>query len=80
MAQPLAAWPSANPLRLHRTFSPSLAPPIGLADEEADTIRRRLVERRRGPALLTWLEQALQDREERRQRERESENEKAEQP
>jgi hypothetical protein len=35
-----------------------------LTDEEADTIRRKLAEGWRGPVLLTWLEQLLQDREE----------------
>jgi len=44
-----------------------------LTDEEAETIRRKLAEGWRGPILLRWLEQLLQDREERRQRERESE-------
>ena len=37
-----------------------------LTDEEADTIRRRLAEGWRGPVLLTWLRQLLQDRESRR--------------
>jgi hypothetical protein len=41
-----------------------------LTDDEADTIRRRLTERWRGPVLLTWLEQLLQDRDERGKRER----------
>jgi hypothetical protein len=41
-----------------------------LTDEEVETIRRKLAEGWRGPVLLTWLEQLLQDREERRQRER----------
>jgi hypothetical protein len=44
-----------------------------LTDEEAETIRRKLAEGWRGPVLLTWLEQPLQDRDERRQREREPE-------
>jgi hypothetical protein len=44
-----------------------------LTDEEAEEIRRKLAEGWRGPVLLTWLEQLLKDREERRQRERESE-------
>ena len=44
-----------------------------LADEEAETIRRKLAEGWRGPVLLTWLEQLLQDRDERREREREAE-------
>jgi len=43
------------------------------------TIRRKLAEGWRGPVLLTWLEQLLQDRDERRQREREKERD-AEQP
>jgi hypothetical protein len=42
-----------------------------LTDEEADAIRRKLAEGWRGPVLLTWLQQLLQDREERRQMERE---------
>jgi len=45
-----------------------------LTDEEADTIRRKLADGWRGPVLVTWLEQLLQDREERRQRERELES------
>jgi len=44
-----------------------------LSDEEAETIRRKLAEGWRGPVLLTWLEPLLQDRDERRQRERETE-------
>jgi len=44
-----------------------------LTDEEAETIRRKLAEGCRGPVLLKWLEQLLQDRDERRQREREAE-------
>jgi len=44
-----------------------------LADEEAEAIRRKLAEGWRGPVLLTWLEQLLRDRDERRRRERESE-------
>jgi hypothetical protein len=40
-----------------------------LTDEEAETIRRKLAEGWRGPVLLTWLEQLLRDRDERRQRE-----------
>jgi hypothetical protein len=44
-----------------------------LADEEAEAIRGKLAEGWRGPVLLTWLEQLLRDRDERRQRERESE-------
>ena len=46
-----------------------------LTDEEAEAIRRKLAEGWRGPVLLRWLEQLLQDREERRRRERESEGE-----
>ena len=42
-----------------------------LTDEEADTIRRKLAEGWRWPVLLTWLEQLLRDRDERRERERE---------
>jgi hypothetical protein len=44
-----------------------------LSDEEAEAIRRKLADGRRGPVLLRWLEQLLQDREERRQREAEAE-------
>jgi hypothetical protein len=44
-----------------------------LTGEDAETIRRKLVEGWRGPVLLTWLEQLLRDRDERRQREREGE-------
>jgi hypothetical protein len=44
-----------------------------LSDEEAETIRRKLAEGWRGPILLRWLEQLLQDRDERRQKEREAE-------
>jgi hypothetical protein len=44
-----------------------------LTDEEADTIRKGLAEGCRGPVLLKWLEQLLRDRDERRQRERETE-------
>jgi hypothetical protein len=43
-----------------------------LTDDEA-AIRKGLAEGWRGPILLRWIEQLLQDREERRQRERESE-------
>lgn len=42
-----------------------------LTDEEAETIRRKLAEGWRGPVLLTWLEQLLRDRDERREQERE---------
>jgi hypothetical protein len=52
---------------------PLALPSPMLTDEEADTIRRKLAEGWRGPVLLTWLEQLLQDREERRLREREKE-------
>jgi hypothetical protein len=45
-----------------------------LTDEEAESIRRKLAEGWRGPALLLWLEQLLQDRDERRQREREAQD------
>jgi hypothetical protein len=51
-----------------------------LTDEEAEEIRRKLAEGWRGPVLLTWLEQLLQDREERRLREREGKSEETEQP
>jgi len=44
-----------------------------LTDEEAETIRRKLAEGWRGPVLVTWLEQLLQDRDERRHQEREAE-------
>jgi hypothetical protein len=46
-----------------------------LTNEEAETIRRKLAEGWRGPVLLTWLEQLLRDRDERREREREGEAE-----
>jgi hypothetical protein len=45
-----------------------------LTDEEAEAIRKKVAEGWRGPVLLRWLEQLLQDRDERRQREREVEN------
>lgn len=48
-----------------------------LTDEEAEVIRRKLVEGWRGPVLQHWLEQLLQGRGERREREREGD---AEQP
>jgi hypothetical protein len=44
-----------------------------LTDEEAETMRRKLSEGCRGPVLLKWLEQPLQDRDARRQKEREAE-------
>jgi hypothetical protein len=44
-----------------------------LTDDEAEAIREKLAEGWRGPVILRWLEQLLKDREERRQRERESE-------
>lgn len=44
-----------------------------LTDEEAEAIRRKLTEGWRGPVLLTWLEQLLQDRDERRERDHTSE-------
>jgi len=47
--------------------------PSVLTDEDAEEIRRKLADGWRGPVLLTWLEQLLQDRDERRQREREAE-------
>jgi hypothetical protein len=40
-----------------------------LSDDEAEAIRRKVKEGWRGPILLRWLEQLLQDRDERRQRE-----------
>jgi hypothetical protein len=43
-----------------------------LTDEEAEEIRRKLAEGWRGPVLLRWLAQFLEDRAERRQREREA--------
>jgi hypothetical protein len=46
-----------------------------LTDEEADAIRKALAEGWRGPILLHWLRQLLQDRNESRQREREAERE-----
>ena len=51
-----------------------------LTDEEAEAIRKKLAEGWRGPVLLTWLEQLLQDRDERRQREREGETQRSEHP
>ena len=44
-----------------------------LTDAEAEEIRRKLAEGWRGPVLLTWLRQLLQDRDERRHQEREAE-------
>jgi hypothetical protein len=44
-----------------------------LTDEQAEEIRKGLAEGRRGPVLLEWMEQLVQDRDERRQREREAE-------
>ncbi len=41
-----------------------------LSDEEAEDILERITTGVRGPVLLKWLERLLQDREERRQRER----------
>jgi hypothetical protein len=51
-----------------------------LTAEEAETIRRKLAEGWHGPVLLTWLEQALRDRDERRQREGDAEGEEPPQP
>ncbi len=51
-----------------------------LTDEEAEAIRKGLAAGWRGPILLRWLEQLLEDRDERRQRERERESERTEQP
>ncbi len=51
-----------------------------LTDEEAETIRCKVAEGWRGPVLLRWLEQLLQDRDERREREREAETEEPLQP
>jgi hypothetical protein len=61
-------WPSGPPPLSSR---PTL-PPV-LTDEEAEKIRRKLTEGWRGPILLRWIEQLLRDRDERRQRERDSE-------
>ncbi len=44
-----------------------------LTDEEAEAIRKKMAEGWRGPILLRWLEQLLQDRDERPRREREAE-------
>jgi len=44
-----------------------------LTDEEAEAIRKRLAEGWRGPVILRWPERLLQDRDERREREREGE-------
>jgi hypothetical protein len=44
-----------------------------LTDEEAEAIRQKLAQGWRGPVLLRWLEQLVEDREERRQRDREAE-------
>lgn len=44
-----------------------------LTDEEAEAIWQKLAQGWRGPVLLRWLEQLLQDRDERRQQEREAE-------
>jgi len=41
-----------------------------LRDDETDEIERGLQHGWRGPVLLTWLERLLQDRRERRERER----------
>ena len=43
-----------------------------LADEEAEAIRKGLAEGWRGPILLRWFEHFLKDRDERRQKERET--------
>lgn len=51
-----------------------------LSDEEVEAIRKGLAEGYRGPVLLKWLEQLLEDREQRRRQEREREIEQAEQP
>jgi len=49
-----------------------------LSDEEVEHIRKKLAGGCRGPGLLTWLEQLLQDRDEQRQREREGQPEQSE--
>jgi len=49
-----------------------------LTDEEAEAIRKGLAEGWREPVLLTWLEQLLQDRDGRRQRERNDQTEQSE--
>lgn len=49
------------------------ARPLALSDEEAEAIRRKLANGWRGPVLLTWLEQLLKDRDERREREGDAE-------
>jgi len=75
MAQPLVARLKRDLLHLHRTppdHPSSYSPPV-LTDEEADIIRRKLAEGWRGPVLVTWLEQLLLAREERRRKEREAE-------
>jgi hypothetical protein len=43
-----------------------------LTDEEAEAIRLTLAEGWRGPVLLTWLQQVLDDRENRVRQEREA--------
>jgi len=53
-------------------------PPAMLTDEEAEEIRKMIAQGRRGPILLRWVEQLLQDRDERRQRERERDSESPE--
>ena len=63
-------YPPVHPRRTSLALL-SLYPRFVLTDEEADTIRKRLAEGCRGPVLLKWPEQLLQDRDERRQRERE---------
>jgi hypothetical protein len=47
-----------------------------LTDEEAEIIPKGLADGCRGPVLLKWVEQLLQDRDERRQREHEDETPK----
>lgn len=58
---------------------PGLPSPFVFTDDEAEDIRKKLDARWRGPVLL-WLEQLLQDRDERRHREREAEAEEPPQP
>ena len=54
----------------------SALPSDVLTDDEAEEIRKGIAAGWRGPILLRWLEQLLQDREERRQRERQAERPK----
>jgi hypothetical protein len=47
-----------------------------LTDEEAEAIRQKLADGWRGPVLLSWLKQLLDNREERVRHERERETTK----